>query len=105
VEKNSKADRARQFMPFAALRGFEELIRRQTEEPTPRRELSEYEADQLSRRLARVEKGDLVRVRYYQTERYVTLEGMVSDIDFAARHLRVIKTNVPFDDLLQIEKI
>lgn len=105
MEKNSKADRARQFMPFAALRGFEELIRRQTEEPMPRHELSEYEAEQLSRRLARIEKGDLVRVRYYQTERYVTLEGMVSDIDFAARHLRVIKTNVPFDDLLQIEKM
>ena len=51
MEKSSKADRARQFMPFSALRGFEELIREVEHTPTPRRELSEYEAEILGKKL------------------------------------------------------
>ena len=103
MEKNSKADRARQFMPFSALRGFEELIRCQEQEPTPRRELSEYEAELLSKKMSRVEKGMIVHVTYYDATAYVSIEGMVSEIDFTMRFLRVIKTRIPFDDINDIE--
>ena len=103
MEKSSNVERARQFMPFAALRGFEELIQRESASPTPRRELSDYEAELLSKKMRRVEKGLLVRVTYYKTDSYVTLDGMVSEIDFTMRHFRVIKTVIPFDDVLDIE--
>lgn len=103
MEKNSKADRARQFMPFSALRGFEEMIRESEREVTPRRELSEYEAEILSRKLLRVQRGDVVRVTYYCVDSYVRMTGMVSQIDLPMRTLRVIKTNISFDDILDIE--
>ena len=103
MEKMSNLERARQFMPFAALRGFEELIRQQTREKTPRRELSEYEAARLSKRMTRVEKGSMIRVTYYETDAYVTLEGMVSEIDFTLRFLRVVKTRINFDDVWDIQ--
>ena len=38
------ADRARQFMPFMALKGYFELCREQERCPAPRRELTEEEA-------------------------------------------------------------
>ena len=103
MEKNSRADRARQFMPFSPLRGYEELLREQQREVTPRRELSEYEAEILSKKMSRVEKGCVVRVVYYAEDSYVTQVGMVSDIDFVFRTLRVIKTVIPFDDVIDIE--
>lgn len=104
MEKNSKADRARQFMPFAALRGFEAMIREQTREVTPRRELSEYDAERLSKKMSAIEKGDMVCVTYYDHDAYVKMEGIVSDIDVPFRRLRVIKTVIPFDDIWDISK-
>lgn len=103
MEKNSKADRARQFMPFAALRGFEELIQKTQSEPCARHMLSEYEAEILSRKMARVERGTMLKVTHYVNGAYVTLEGMVSDIDFAMRLVRVVKTEISFDDIRDIE--
>lgn len=103
MEKISRAERARQFMPFSALRGFEELIRQQEREITARRELSEYEAERLSGKMRRVEKGMLVRVTYYDGDAYVTTEGMVSEVDFSLRFLRVIKRQIKLDDITDIE--
>ena len=103
MEKNSKADRARQFMPFSALRGFESMIREQTREKIPKRELSEYDAARLSAKMARVEKGSMVRVTYYDRDAYVTLEGIVADLDITMRTLRVVKTMIPLDDIWDVE--
>ena len=103
MEKNEhRLDRARQFMPFAALRGFEELIREQTREPEARRTLTEEAAARLSDRLRSVDRGMLVQVTYYDGQAYRTTVGMVSDIDFAGRWLRVVKTGIRFDDIYEI---
>ena len=104
MEKNSKADRARQFMPCAALRGFEAMIREQTREVTPKRGLSEYDAERLSKKMRMVQKGDMVCVTYYDRDAYVKLEGIVSDLDIPLRQLRVIKTVIPFDDIWDISR-
>ena len=102
MEKNSKADRARQFMPFSALRGFESMIREQTREKIPKRELSEYDAARLSAKMSKVEKGCMVRVTYYDKDAYVTLEGIISDVDIPMRKLRVVKTVIPLDDIWDV---
>ena len=102
MEKMTNLERARQFMPFAALRGFEEMIRQQTREVTPRRELSEDEAARLSQRIARIEKGSMIRVTYYAEDSYLTLEGMVSEIDLTLRFLRVVKQRIELYDILSV---
>lgn len=105
MEKNSKADRARQFMPFAALRGFDEMIRAEQKEVTKKRELSEYDAERLSKKMNAVKKGSLVRVTYYREDGYVTVEGLVSELDIPMRRLRVVKTEIPMDDIWDIRCI
>ena len=102
MEKMSREERARQFMPFAALRGFEELIRQQERVTSPRRELSEEAGERLSARLSALHRGDLVRVIYYKEDAYVTMDGIVSEIDPVERRLRVIKTYIPFEDVWEI---
>ena len=99
MEKMTNIERARQFMPFAALRGFEEMIREQEREETPRRELSEDEAITLTKRIAQIKKGSVVRVTYYEANAYRTLEGMVSEIDLTLRFLRVVKKRIELDDI------
>ena len=92
-------------MPFAALRGFEEMIKQQTREVTPRRELSDDEAKRLSQRIARIEKGNVVRVVYYAEDGYMTLDGMVSEIDLTLRFLRIVKQRIDLDDILDVKAV
>ena len=105
MEKMSNVERARQFMPFAALRGFEEMIRQQTREVTPRRELSEEAAAWLSKKLAHLEKGSVVRITYYAEDAYTTVEGMVSELNLPLRFLRIVKQRIELDDILDVTEI
>lgn len=97
------ADRARQFMPFAALRGYYDLVREVEHVPEPKRSLNEERALALSQTIASLKKGTLVKVTYYKDDAYVVLEGVVSRIDEVFRVLDVVKTHIPFDDLWDIE--
>ena len=103
-KKGNNAERARQFMPFAALRGFEELIREQERKPEPRRTLSEEDATVLSRKLAHIRRGMVVCVTHYDKTAYRTTIGMVSDIDFATRSLRIVMTLIRFDDISDVSE-
>lgn len=104
-KKTGNPDRARQFMPFAALRGFEELIREQERKPEPRRTLSEEDTAALSRKLSHIARGSLIRVTHYDGNAYKTTVGMVSDIDLATRTLRIVKTSIRFDDISEITEL
>ena len=99
---SDKTDRARQFMPFASLKGYYDMVREKEKIISEKRELSEYKAEILSNKLLRIKKGSLVKVVYYHMDGYVKAEGMVSNIDFDFRILTLIKTKIPFDDIYDI---
>jgi hypothetical protein len=44
----------------------------------------------------------MVRVRYYQTDAYVNIEGIVTRIDPEFRYLTIVKTKIPFDDIVDV---
>jgi len=95
---SDKADRAKQFMPFAALKGYYDLVREKEKIVSDRRELSEYRAELLSNKLLKVRRGMVIRVVYYHDDGYIKTEGMVSGIDLTLRILTVIKTKIPFGE-------
>ncbi len=104
MEKNSQnTDRARQFMPFAALRGFTELLREQEAVPEPKKRLSDAAAGRIDRILISVRRGMMVTVTYHDGTAYRTMTGMVSQADAEGRKLRVIKTDIPFDAVFEIK--
>lgn len=98
-----RADRAAQFMPFAALRGYYELIRRQERVVEPRHELTPEEAEELSQVVAQVRRGDVVRVCFYDNDAYVTRTGCVARIDLIYRELVVVETSIALDDIRSLE--
>lgn len=81
---------AAQFMPFAALTGFEELAAGQANVGEARRTLTEERAEEISRMLVRLRKGDLVEVTYYGRDRYRTMIGKVRQVDGTFRMLILI---------------
>lgn len=100
----SKVDRARQFLPFDALKGFSEALRKKEEIYTDKIELSEEMQEKLSYDLLKIEKGKSITVIYYYNRQYVKLEGIVKKIDFNYR--KIILENdlkIFFDDIYRIE--
>jgi len=77
----SKSDRARQFMPFDALKGLQEALREKEIEIESRRELSEESLMELDEQLKKIEIGDSVKIEFYRKQRYEVKEGIVSNID------------------------
>ena len=55
-------DRARQFMPFDALKGLQEALREKEREIESRRELSEESLAELNEQLQRAKIGDAIDI-------------------------------------------
>lgn len=102
ADGGQRADRAQQFMPFAALRGYYDLIRERERTMEPKRELTEEEALELSHMFTQLERRSMAEVVYHDGESYVTLCGIVADIDEAGRVLTIVRTHIPFDDILTL---
>lgn len=96
-------DRARQFMPFAALRGYYDLVHAKEVVPEPRRPLSDDEARELDEIIASLARGDVVRCRYYEDAGYREAEGAVSQIDLTFRDLWIVRRRIPFSAIQSLE--
>ncbi len=102
MNKNND-DSARQFVPFAALKGYDELLKSAESEPERRRELSEDEAELLSRKMNLIEKGKTVSVTYYYKNGYITVEDTVKGVDRHKRLLILEKISIPMDDIIDMD--
>ena len=102
--KMSIVERAKQFAPFAALKGYDEMVAHAEEKPCERKVLTEEQANKLSVCMSQIKKGDMVSVRYYRKDKYVDMLGIVTFVDTSARIISVVKTNIFFDDILSINK-
>lgn len=102
MEKIKKADRARQFLPFNSLRGYYDLVKKAEIVRSKRKVLAEEEAMLLSNKLSLVKRGMLVKVTYYQDYGYISLEGMVSNIDLVYKTITIVSKKILIDDIIDI---
>ena len=102
----SRSDRARQFLPFDALKGLQEALREKEVELDERKELSEESIEELSNKLQMVERGNKVRLVYYYQRKYRQIEGAVIDIKVIQKKL-VLEGDlrINFADIIYVEII
>ncbi len=98
-----RADRASQFMPFAALKGYEEALRAKEKIVVPKVELSDDALEFLDYQLKQLKVGDYVEVTYYEDESYIKKSGLVSKINTKARYFTVVTTDISFDDIRELK--
>ena len=98
--------RAVQFTPFAALRGYYEELRAREEqlEKVEKVELMEDAAELLQRELEMLERGRPAEIVYFSDGRYVSLRGLFSGIDPVRRTLKIVKTEIDLDAIVQIRR-
>ena len=102
----SRSDRARQFLPFDALKGLQEALREKEVELDERKELSEESIEELSNKLQMVERGNKVRLVYYHQRKYRQIEGTVIDIKVIQKKLILEgDLRINFADIIYLEII
>ena len=94
-------DRAKIFLPFAALGGLEEALRAKEFTPVAQAELSADRAEEIDHALRDLAPGMQVRLVFYAGEAYNHLTGLLAAIDPRRRCLTVGDAVVPFDALLE----
>ena len=97
-----RASRASQFMPFAALKGFDDALRTKEKIIVPKADLTEDALEYLDYQINLLTIGALVEVTYYDGENYIKKCGMISKINKKARFLTVVTTDISFDDIKDI---
>lgn len=100
--KMSQAQRAKQFMPFAALKGYPEALRKKEKIAVQKAELSEDCLEELNRRFLQIKRKDMIEVVYFHQNEYLKITGMVSGIDKVSRVLKVVNTEINFDDIYDL---
>lgn len=99
------SDRARQFLPFASLKGYYEMIHEKEKIKEEKRELQEEELVGLSNILKSLKKGMMLRIKFYQENAYTSRIGKLTEINEAYHYLVLVKEKIQFEDILEIEMI
>ena len=96
--------RAKQFLPFDALKGLQEALREKEIEYEEKKELSEDSLDDLQKEFNKIEKGKKVKVRYYINNQYKNSIGIVTNIDYIRKRITInINENINLCDILKID--
>ena len=98
-----RRNRAKQFKPFDALKGFREAVAEKERIIVPKRDLSEEQKEELDRKLRQLRKEDIITVEYFQDREYVRITGMVTRIDAASRTLEIVNTRIAFADISDLK--
>lgn len=93
MQVNNRIARAKQFLPFDALKGLKEALKEKEIEYEEKRELSEETLHELDNILNRIEIGDSVAIKYYKARRYNEIKGRVTKIDFIKKKIQIDNEN------------
>ena len=99
----TRIERAKQFMPFSPLKGYSELLTEYSVIKSEKLELSEEQINDINFVLSQINKKDIVKVVYYSENSYKEIAGIVSELNVVNETIKIIKTNIKFEDIYSIE--
>ena len=95
-------DRAKQFMPFDALKGFREALEEKEKIEVIKKDLSEEVKEELSLKLNSLEIGDKIKVIYYKNKEYKQIKGSLKQVNRYQRYIVVENKKIQMDNIFKI---
>lgn len=96
-------ERANQFLPYDALRGFRQIIKQKERIKVEKKDLSPDTCDELNCKILQVKPGMIIRIVYYCQDEYIALEGMVAKIDLEySKTIQIVKEIISIDSIIEI---
>lgn len=102
----NREERAKQFMPFDALKGLSDALRMKEYEVerVNKGDLTEEKIVEISKTLREIKKTDIVEIKYFCDGHYLTCVGKAS-LDVSKNIIKCNKIEVDFNDVMDIEII
>lgn len=101
---NSRKDRAKQFLPFDALKGLQEALREKEKEYEKKKELSEESYEELQNEFNKIEIGTNVKIKYYKNKKYEIIIGKITNINYVKKKIQINEVeNINISDIVKIE--
>lgn len=102
----NRLERAKQFLPFDAVKGLQEALREKEKEHEERIELAEESLEKLEEEFNKIEIGRKVKIKFYKDGKYVEIMGNVSKINNIKKKLEVdFESKINYSDIAKIEVI
>lgn len=100
----TRAQRAKQFLPFDAMKGLQEALRDREEHHSrvEKREITEEMREANSAVFLRMQKGDTVRLSYFRRFHEALAEGRVTSIDIPNKYFLLGEEKIFFEDVYDI---
>lgn len=100
---SSRVSRAKQFLPFDSLKGFNEVLSEKRIEKEEKRELCDEVLMELNNIFNKIEVGSYVKIKHYKNKRYVESEGIVTKINYIKKKIELSKKeNINISDIINI---
>lgn len=106
----TRLERAKQFAPFAALKGFDRAINYQNRTCIPQAMLSDERMEHINRILQMICTGDVVQITYFRHDGAIqgygtpiTISGQILKINSVDRILNIGGCRIPLEDILDVK--
>ena len=99
-----REDRAKQFMPFAALKGYDALIKKAEMSKCERRFPAEDAAEEINETIKALEPGDNVSVVWYCRGEEKSISGRLNGIDEFRKRLTINDCCIPIADIYELKR-
>lgn len=98
-------DRAKQFLPFDALKGFTEALLEIEKNRDTKKDLFIDITQKINQQLLKLKKGTFLTIKYYYKTEYIETSGTITKIDFTNKYIHILNSKILFDDILEISNI
>ena len=99
-----RQERAKQFVPFDAMKNLQEALRDREERHSrvERHEICDEQQERNSCVIAQIIKGEKVEISYYCAFHDVIKEGIVNEVSIPFRYLKLNNERIPFENIYEI---
>ncbi|MDE7430398.1 MAG: YolD-like family protein [Lachnospiraceae bacterium] len=101
----NRADRAKQFAPFDALRGLREALEQKEKMPVQKIDLSDERKSDIDYKLHQISLNDLLTITYFHNGEYVERTGMVTKISPVTHTFQIEDSIIAFEDIYDIQRV
>jgi hypothetical protein len=103
----NRVERAKQFLPFDALKGLREELESREEKMSrvPRHEISEERMEELSAVIRQLYKGSQIEMTFYRAGHYYELKGSVLNVNTIYKYLQIGEEKIFFDDIYTLSLV
>lgn len=96
-------DRAKQFLPFDALKGFRKALEEKEKIIENKKSLDDDYFKELDLKIRNLKVGMNVCIKYYYDLEYIETIGIIKRIDINNKYIYVLNTKIDFDNILDIK--